>query len=306
MMKSKSTRRQFLESALAASSVAAVAGRAGQSRAAAGVPPVCIFSKHLQFLDYKELATTCREIGLDAVDMPVRSGGHVLPENVAKDLPAAVEALRAEDLKIGMITTKLWNGDDPDAEPILKTASKLGIKYFRVGGSKYDLSKPPLPQLDKFTEGLRSLAKVAEKYGMVAGYHNHSGAGNVGGPMWDLHRMIEAVGSPNLGSNFDVGHVTAEGMYGAWRVSTRLMAPYVKMMSIKDFVAGGDGKRPLWTPIGEGIVQNTEILQIMREHGFQGPISIHVEYKVDSDDAMIEEVRKAVVTVRKCLKDAGY
>ena len=31
--------------------------------------PVCIFSKHLQFLDYKDLADTVLEAGLDGVDM---------------------------------------------------------------------------------------------------------------------------------------------------------------------------------------------------------------------------------------------
>ena len=40
--------------------------------------------------------------------------------------------------------------------------------------------------------------------------------------------------------------------------------------------------------------------------GFSGPISIHIEYKVDSNDAMVEEVRSTVPVVRRMLKEAGY
>ncbi len=45
-----------------------------------------LFSKHLQFLGYKEMAKATVEAGLDGVDLTVRPGGHVLPENVERDL----------------------------------------------------------------------------------------------------------------------------------------------------------------------------------------------------------------------------
>jgi len=303
-MNRTSTRREFFRTTLAAVPLASAV--AGTVRATGGLrgPSVCAFSKHLQFLDYGDLATTCREIGLDGVDLTVRSRGHVEPENVSRDLPAAVEAVRAEGLDVPMITTRLSSGADPDARPILDAASKLGIRYFRVGGQKYDIDRAPLPQLAGFTEDMRGLAKLAERYNMTAGYHNHSGSGNVGGPVWDLYRMIEEIGSPHLGSNFDCGHAMAEGMYGAWQVNVRLMAPYVKMMSVKDFVPGGS--KPRWVPLGEGVVQTTEFLKVVRKAGFDGPISIHIEYDVPSDDAMIEEMRASAVTLRKCLKEAGY
>jgi len=118
-------RRQFI----AASLVTGVAMGAARGAENAG-PPVCVFSKHLQFLEYKALAKTCGAIGLDGVDLTVREKGHVTPENVARDLPAAVEAIRAEGLDVPMITTALNDGADPSARPILEAASKLGIRYF--------------------------------------------------------------------------------------------------------------------------------------------------------------------------------
>ena len=304
-MRDEINRRSFLAASLAVGSLAISPGSASAqaSRKAEG-PFVCAFSKHLQFLDYKDLAKVCREIGLEGVDLTVRRNGHVLPENVARDLPAAVEAIRAEGLDVPMISTRLRTANDPDARPILKAASALGIRYFRVGGHTYDARGEILPQLAVFTEEVRGLATLAAEYNMVAGYHNHSGPMNVGAPLWDLHRMFEAIGSPNLGSNFDVGHATVEGAYGDWQITARLMAPHVKMMAVKDFVF--DKGKPRWVPLGEGIVQTAAFLRLFKEAGFQGPISMHFEYEAPSNDAMIEEVRTTATTLRACLKRAGY
>ncbi len=184
-MNTSVNRRAFLAGAVGAATLAAMS-RPGMAVPAKQGPWISVFSKHLQFLDYKQLAKTCRELGLDGVDLTVRDKGHVLPKNVARDLPAAVEALRAEGLDVPMITTALNSGDDPDARPILEAASKLGIPYFRIGGLTYDANGEILAQLARYTEQLRGLAKLAEELNLSAGYHNHSGTGQVGGPVWDL------------------------------------------------------------------------------------------------------------------------
>lgn len=267
-------------------------------------PWVCVFSKHVQFLGYPELGKTCRELGLDGVDLTVRPGGHVLPENVARDLPRAVEAVRSEGLDVPMITTRLFKGDDPEARPILEAAAKLGIPYFRIGGQQYDERGNPLDELPKFREEVRSLNALAVEYGITAGYHNHSGYYNVGAPLWDLHLILKEIGSDRLGSNFDVGHAVAEGAFGAWQINARLMAPYVKMMAVKDFV--WENGKPRWVPLGQGHVQTAAFLKIFREAGFAGPMSLHFEYKTASRDALLEEIRKTAVTLREAMKQAGY
>ena len=298
-------RRMFLGGAMSAAGCGVLA--AGEAQGAPSAKPkVCIFSKHLQFLDYKELAKTCKELGVDGADIPVRPGGHVLPENVATDLPRAVGALRDAGLDAPMITTLLEDGDDPTARPILEAASKLGIQYFRAGGSgKYDFSQPILPQLDALATRLSRLAKVAKEYGMAGGYHNHSGPGYIGGSLWDLHRVYEAVGSPHIGSNLDAGHITAEGRAGAWEAAVKLLAPYTKTMAVKDFVNGEAGK-PKWLRFGDGIVDTTKILSYMREAGFEGPLSIHVEYGPKEPEFILEEIRVSAVRLRKCIADAGW
>lgn len=299
----KMSRRGFIASGVAATALAAVDSGAAPAEAAG--PPVCVFSKHLQFLDYAALAKTCKELGLDGVDLTVRKGGHVLPENVSADLPRAVETIRAAGLDVPMITTNLCRGDDPDARPILEAASKLGIRYFRIGGQAYPETGNPREAFPGLVAELKGLAKIAEDSGMTAGYHNHSGHNNVGAALWDLQELLDAVDSDHLGSNFDVGHAKVEGALGVWQINARLMAPRVKMMAVKDFVWEGD--KPKWGPLGAGIVPLLDFLTIFREQaGFAGPISMHFEYKTESQDALFEEIRKAAVVLRETLKKAGY
>lgn len=297
------TRRDFLRLSLATGAAVSLPLTA---RAADAVrPSVCIFSKHLQFLeDYAVLARTARDLGLDGLDVTVRKGGHVLPENVANDLPRLVEAVRAEGLEVPMITTNLNDAADPDAAPIIETASKLGIRYARIGGLQYSNDGSILAELDGFTTQLRPFAALLAKHNMAGGYHNHSGGTNVGAALWDLHQVIRQIDLDSFGSNFDVGHAAVEGAYAGWRINARLLAPYVKMMAVKDFV--WDGERPKWVPLGEGIVKTAEFLKIFRGAGFAGPISIHFEYKTESNDALLDDMRHAIAALREDLQGAGY
>ena len=299
------SRRRFL----AMTALSPVAVRASASPALApskpvGAPSVCVFSKHLQFLDYADLARTCRELGLDGVDLTVRQGGHVVPERAAEDLQRAADAIRGEGIGVPMVTTSFADGADPRVRAVLEQLSRQGIPYFRCGGLRYDFGLPIADQLAGFAARLRSLAQTAEQAGVTAGYHNHSGGRNVGAPLWDLHEILCRVGSPALGSNFDAGHAVVEGGLGAWEINARLLAPHVRMMAVKDFVWIDGEVR--WVPLGKGQVDLTAILRIMRAAGFAGPISMHFEYDTPSRDALFEHVRTAAGVLRRCLAEAGY
>lgn len=297
------SRREFM---VASGAALAVAGaRAGVAQPPVRKPQLVLFSKHLQHLTmYKNLAAQCKRLGVDGLDLAVREGAHVLPEKVAEDLPRAVEAMRAEGMEVPMITTRLRGGDDPDARPILEAASKLGIKYVRIGGHRYAKIGDPLARLAACSEDLKKLAPLLDEFDMQAGYHNHSGPLNVGAPVWDLHYLFEKTGSRRIGSNFDLGHAMVEGSFGDWQITAQLMARHVKMLAVKDFV--WNGAEPKWVPLGEGIVPVVEMLRVFRASNFAGPVSMHFEYKVRDDADMIERMAKDVETLRKMISDAGY
>lgn len=308
------SRRTLLSSALAGVSAAALAKRPVFA-APVGPPKVVLFSKHLGWTNYTELADTLKQIGFDGVDLTVRPGGHVLPERVRDDLPKAVETVRAAGLEVSMITTQIAGRETPHASEILATASELKIPFFRWGTFKYNDDQPRMQQLLDYKTQLQDLAGMAAHFNIRGGYHNHSGDNYIGSAIWDLDKLLEGVDGEWLGSNFDIGHTFAEGSGGAWETNFELIAPRIKMSAVKDFCWLHDkdrGWRRYFPALGEGIVEWKNILSMMRESGFAGPFSIHHEYNVAGKDEnakrkqIISDLKKDLTFFRGQMKAAGW
>ena len=169
------TRRELL-AASAATAAASAATAAASGSAAENKPTLCLFTKHLPHLGYKELAATLRSLGFAGADLTTRPRGHVLPENVERDLPRAFEALAAEGIALPMITTGLLSSRDPAARPTLYAAAKLGIPFFKLGYYRYQYADFE-GHLASIKKDVESLAAIAGHAGITGGFHNHSGRG---------------------------------------------------------------------------------------------------------------------------------
>jgi len=98
---------------------------------------IFIFSKHLQFFNYKNMCNAAKEMGFDGIDLTVRPKGHVLPENVEEDLANATEAMKSYGLLTKMITTKVKDANNPLDRKVLEAASNLRYKFYRTDWYKY-------------------------------------------------------------------------------------------------------------------------------------------------------------------------
>src|SRR5512140_3310143 len=65
-----------------------------------GKPLMTLYSISLQWAGYEEAADTAAKSGWPAIGWTVRGGGHVLPENVVRDLPKAVAAAKNAGLQV--------------------------------------------------------------------------------------------------------------------------------------------------------------------------------------------------------------
>jgi sugar phosphate isomerase/epimerase len=261
---------------------ALLAGATMLAHAADGRPSatVAIFSKHLQFLRGEELARAAAEIGYDGVDITVRNGGHVEPDQVRRNLPALVKTIRAHGLDVPMITTDIVDADTAFAEDMVATAADLGILHYRFGGFKY--TGDPYPaQLAAFRPRLTKLAALNARYRSCAMYHTHSGPGVVGASIWDLYSVMQDLDPARVGVNFDIAHATIEGGLGGWINSFKITGPYLRGIAVKDFTWAKDDKgvwAPQWRPLGDGMVHVAEFLKMVKAAGFRGPLQQHFEY----------------------------
>lgn len=273
--------------------IAAVMASRGAAKAQpAGLPKLCIFSKHMAQFDWKELGRKAKEMGFDGIDLTVRPKGHVLPERVKEDLPRAVEAIRAAGVDVPMITTDLKSAANPAAAPTFEAARKLGIKFLKPGYWMYTKDRSVLQTQIEVRQNFQGLLKLAMQNGVAMGLHNHSGA-YVGTGLWAYRDLLQDVDPKWAGYYFDPGHATIEGGLYVWRISLELVSPRLKMVAMKDaHWEKSNGKwRPKWVPLGEGMVDWPEVYRSFAKAGFNGPISLHVEYNPkDELDAIAHDL----------------
>lgn len=281
---------------------------------------ISIFSKHLQWLDYKEMAAAAREIGFDGLDLTVRPQGHVLPERVEEDLPKAVEAVSKEGKKVYMLTTAIDNADDPVTEKILKAANHLGIRHYRMGWGYYDETRSVGDNIIATQARLTKLAKLNEKYNVSGEYQNHSGVAGggiyFGAAIWDLATVLKNINSQWLGSQYDIYHSTIEGA-NTWPVGLKLITPFIRSIDIKDFI--WHKKEGKWiseaVPLGEGMVDFNKYFGLLKKQGINVPVSLHYEYPLGGAengankitmkrDDVLSAMQKDLSTLKSYLKKA--
>ncbi|AYL94136.1 sugar phosphate isomerase/epimerase family protein [Mucilaginibacter celer] len=275
---------------------------------------VSIFSKHLHWLNYTDMATLAAQLGFDGVDLTVRPDGHVSPERVTDDLPKAVEAIEKAGLKVYSIVTNIKAADEKDTEPILKAASALGIKYYRTAWFNYDKALSVQANIKAIYKQLVGLAAINKKYGMHGGYQNHSGD-LFGASQWDLWLSLEGLDPNYIGCQYDVRHATTEGA-DTWPVTLDLLKAYSKTINVKDFY--WDKKDGKWqvksVPLGEGMVDFKKYFSLLKQYNINGPLSLHCEYPLGgaedgarklsiSKEAFSEAVKKDLTTLRKWLAE---
>jgi sugar phosphate isomerase/epimerase len=238
---------------------------------------ICIFSKHLQWLDYEDMAKLARDIGFAGIDLSVRKGGHVLPENVKRDLPRAVQHIRDAGLEVPMITTGITDSEDPDSRSVLETAGKLGIKLYRTGWFRYKKGSPVSEILENSRKRLAGLEALNKDYNIAASYQNHAGS-YVGSSGWDLLHILGDLDPQWVGVQYDIRHAMVEGP-DSWPYILELLAPYINSLDIKDFAWDTtQGLKVMNVPLGQGLVQFEEYIKKLDELNIKADFSIHYEY----------------------------
>ena len=261
------------------------------------------FVKPFQKLSYAEIAEISAEIGWDGIECPVRKGGTIEPPAVEEELPKMVEALRKQNLELPVLATDVEEAGDAVSQRVLRTASKLGIRRYRMKHYYYDLGKPIAPQLENFRAKVRDLAQLNRELNVQGTIQNHSGRNYVGAPVWDIWELLRGMKGREVAVYFDIGHATLEGGY-SWPIQARLVEGMLGAVSVKDFVwrkaAGGrqNGWRAEWCPVGEGMVDG-RFFDWLKKTDFAGPISQHFEYPMGSGREMIAAMKKDLAAVKE-------
>lgn len=237
-----------------------------------------IFSKHLQFLNYHDMAEAVAEMGFDGIDLTVRSEGHVLPQNVESDLPKATEAMRKVGLTPLLMTTEVQDANNNTDKVVLEVAAKLGIKYYRMNYFSYPEEKTIPESLKKFQQIIKDISHLNKELGLTGCYQNHAG-NMVGSSIWELWELLKEADKQYMGLQYDIRHAVVEGGF-SWQNSLRLVQPQIKTLAMKDFI--WEKKNGKWNtediPLGDGMVDFKTYFKLLKQYKVSVPVSLHFEY----------------------------
>lgn len=261
---------------------------------------ISIFSKHLQFLDYKATGEMAAELGFSGVDLTVRPKGHVLPELVKTELPLAIKAIREAGSNCKIITTNIESINNPNDVDIITSAAGLNINFYRTNWFKYKKDMTMQESLVFYQKEIYKLGEINKKTGIVGCYQNHAGR-YLGSSFWEINKMLETANPDHFGVQFDIRHAMVEG-FNSWENGFDLLKSKIKTIVLKDYKWGKiNGKwEPINVPIGEGMVDFSSYFKLLKKHQLKPAVSLHLEYDLGG----AEKGNKTISVDKKVVFDA--
>jgi sugar phosphate isomerase/epimerase len=253
-----------------------------------------MFAKHLKEVDIPGLVDTAERLGIDGYEWPVRPGYVVNPDNVATALGELCAALRSVGKSIPACAcdTRFVDPDAPFVEPMLGAMAENGVQLLKLGYFLFDPDRDDYWQLvDHARRVLAKWAKLARKHNVTVCYHTHSSP-EIGSSAAELMHLIKGFDPDHIGGYLDTGHLAVGGE--RFPVACAMVGDYLKMAAFKDArkvwveTDGGRAIKMQTCPMGDGVADIPEALRHLRTIGFDGPVVVHVEYEMESPQALFE------------------
>lgn len=226
-------------------------------------------------LPLPELAQHVSALGFDGVEMPVRPGYPVTPENITQELPNAVSLLADYGLNISSIA-------GPTDEVTMAACAEAGISIIRIcvgveDGSAYMQGEANLQR--RFD----ALVPLLEKHGMTLGIQNHYGNRDVCNAM-TLRHLIEKYDPAQIGAVWDAGHNGLEGE--APEMALDIVWSHLCMVNLKSaFWRRTNGPeaeiaewQPYWTTGRQGRANWPRVAAELQRRNYNGVICLTAEY----------------------------
>ncbi|MCL5073602.1 MAG: sugar phosphate isomerase/epimerase [Actinobacteria bacterium] len=177
----------------------------------------------------------------------------------------------------------------------IEYAKKIGAKVMRVVGSSLMFRfEPHGPQIEKLSDMFSSAVKIAERSGIKLADENH-----IDFNPEEMLQIIKNVNSPNFGINFDTGNfmrVLADPIKGMEKLAKYTFATHVKDLKPQRGQSVSSWHFFACTPVGDGLVDNQKLAQLLKDAGYQGFFAVeidylHPDYKNDEDAAVAQSIK---------------
>ena len=245
----------------------------------------------------EEFVDRAKELGVDGVSLE----SCFIPD---RDDPGYLKALKDRLDGYGLDRVYAWGHPDGleggknqrEYEQMIASldcAEHIGAKVMRVVGSSLMFRfEDHQEQIGRLTRMFREAVKVGEDRDIKLAVENH-----IDFTADEMLQLIEQVGSPYFGINFDTGNFARlldDPAKGMQKLAKYTMATHFKDLRVNPQAAVDDWYFFSTTPVGCGFVNNLELVRLLKKANYQGILAmeldfLHPDYK-DEDAAVAKSV----------------
>jgi sugar phosphate isomerase/epimerase len=252
-----------------------------------------VFTKPWKTPSVPELGRFVKDLGFDAIELPVRPGYQVQPENVARDLPVAARQLAAEGVQIASVA-------GPADEPTIAACAAAGVPVIRV-------MVPIAPEGYMATEArvqreYDALLPALERYGVRLGVQNHCDrfVANAMG----LRHLLEKYAPQHIAAVWDAAHNALQGEDP--ELALDIVWSHLCMVNLKNAfwrpTTGPEAEsmqwRPYWTSGRQGLASWPRVVAELTRRNYQGVVCLTAEY---SDEPSVNRLIAEDIAFAKSL-----
>jgi len=266
------------------------------------------FTKFLAGLSAKEVGDTAKRLGFDGLDLAIRKGQCVAPENVATALPDAMKLWSGLGLAapLASMETKQTDPRDPVVRRLFQACGKAGIHEIKIGYWKWTVAQAYWPAVESIRSDLKEFEAMSRDAGVRTLIHNHSG-GNYGGNASAAMDLVRGFDPKFIGVYLDPGHLAVCGEQPDMALA--IVRDYLAMIAVKSCryvnaaTSGPANWKSEWCQLDEGLTNWPRVIELLKQAGYDGPLSVHGEYSGPEDrEAILARVAKDMAFLRKYVK----
>ena len=246
--------------------------------------PITVFTKPWKKPGIVELAEIIGNLGFNGVELAVRPGYQVEPENALAQLPEAARIFEDNGLKIESIAADMTPGmieacataDVPVLRTMLKLDPELG----------YHAS------VQQFRDDCLALKSTIQGTQVKIGLQNHCGhfVGSAIGLMEAIAPLPDYVVAV-----LDLAHTALAGELEPYALE--IAKPRLAMVNLKNatYVPGERNEHGemvwthSWVQGKDGLTSWSLVVDLLNKHNYTGPICLTAEYKNDQGQPVTEE-----------------
>ena len=247
---------------------------------------IVLNSKLFSGLSVEQLGEKAAELGFDGIDLNIRPGHPVNPDNVTKTLPEAIFHWASHGLSCPLATapTSMIDPQAPEVERIYSACAEAGVPRLKIGFYRFAEGEDYWEVLDAARASLEAFAKFSEKYGVQTCYQIHSGR-CLGSNCAGLMHLIRDFPPEHVGAYPDIGHLALDGEY--LPIGLAMIRDYLSIVGIKDPyyapqpIGNSPAFQPKFTIAGQGCVDWPLCFETFKSIDFDGPLTVHTEYDLE-------------------------